>query len=72
MHDKYHGEDNDPTNKGTYPALVPFLVEDNIADEDRTKDLSHPVHQIVQATRMDGEDGCVIVIKFCVITRVRP
>ena len=70
MHDPYHREDNDPSKKGTHSSPVQFLVEDHIADEERTKDLRCPVHEIVQSTRTDGKNGSVVIVEFCVIPKI--
>jgi hypothetical protein len=67
VYDEYHREDDSPSKKGTNSSAVPFLVKDKIADEERTKDLSRPVHEIVQSPSTNCEDGCVVIVEFCVI-----
>ena len=67
VYDEYHHEDDNPSNKGANSSPVPFLVEDDVADEERTKDLSRPVHEIVQSPSTNCEDGSVVIVEFCVI-----
>ena len=67
VYDEDHGEDEEPSNKGAGSSTVSFLVEDDVADEERTKDLSRPVHEIVQSTCTNSEDGAIIIVEFCVI-----
>jgi hypothetical protein len=52
---EYHEEHNNPAAEGTGSASQPFLVKDKVADEDGSKDLRRPVHEIVEATCTDGE-----------------
>ena len=65
MNNEYHKEHNNPAAKGTGSASQPFLVKDKVANEDGSKDLRRPVHEIVEATRTDSEYGAVVIIEFC-------
>ena len=67
MYDEYHSKDSNPASKGTNSSSVPFLVEDEVSDEDGTKDLRRPIDEIVQPPSTDGEDGAVVIVEFCVI-----
>jgi hypothetical protein len=69
VYDEYHSEDENPSSKGTNSSTIPFLVEDDIADEEGTEDLSRPVHEIVQSTRTNGEYGSIVIVEFCVIPK---
>ena len=65
MYDPYHTKDEDPSDKGTKSPSVPLLIKNAVADEERTKDLSRPVHEIVQSTRTNGKDCPVVIVEFC-------
>lgn len=65
MDNEHHEEHNNPTAEGTDSATEPFLIKDKVTDEDRSKDLRRPVHEIVEATCTDGEQSAVVIIEFC-------
>jgi len=64
MYDEYHREDENPASKGANSSPVPFLVKDDVADEERTKDLGRPVREIVQSPSTNCEDGSVVIVEF--------
>ena len=65
MYDPYHTKDDGPSHKGTNPPSVPLLIKNAVADEERTKDLRRPVHEIVQSTRTNGKECSVVIVEFC-------
>lgn len=67
MYDKDHGKDKDPTDKGAHSSSVSFLVEDDVSNKEGTKDLRHPIYEIVQSPSTDGEDGSIVIVEFCII-----
>jgi len=65
MDNEYHEEYNNPAAEGTDSAPEPFLIKDKVTDEDGSKDLRRPVHEIVEATCTDGEQSAVVIVEFC-------
>lgn len=54
MHYEHHGEEDTPAQERADPATKPLSIEQE-ADSQRTNDLRHPVHKIVERTSADVE-----------------
>ena len=68
MHNEDHDKNDDPANKGAHSPSVPFLIENEVSDKERTKNLRRPVYKIVQTPSASSEEGTIIIVEFCAIT----
>jgi hypothetical protein len=64
-----HEEHEEPTIKGTNSAPDPLLVKDKVTNEDGSKDLRCPGHEVIEATCTDGEYSAIVIIVFCTMSQ---
>lgn len=65
VHDKDHGQEDDPGGEGARAPWEGDPVEEE-SNQDRSEDLREPVHQIVQRARTDVEERIVVLVEFCI------
>ncbi len=63
MNSEYNNEENTPTNKGASATLDGLVVKEE-ANQNRTNDLSNPVHEVVERTSLDIEKITIVRVKF--------
>lgn len=61
-----HKEHEDPAVESTDSAPDPFLVKNQVTEEDRSKDLRRIGHQTIQPPCTDSKYRAVVIIVFCV------
>jgi len=64
VREEYEDQEYSPTRECTNTAGKTTMVKEE-GYRQRPDNLSNPVHEIVQATCADVEEGAVVVIEFC-------
>lgn len=57
-------EEDRPASEGA-GTTADFLSVKEQTNTEGTEDLCNPVDEVVQATCTDGENGTVVIVKFC-------
>lgn len=62
--DEDHRKEDAPTCKGSGTPAETSIIQ-NKTDHPRTDDLGKPVHEVIQRSCANVEQGRIIVVEFC-------